>query len=357
MDPLSTKSKERLSAYAKTADLTLRKYFEENKSTPDQSPVFQKVYDHIAEHCLRGGKRLRGSLIVAGYELFGGTDIDMITKVSIASEIAHTALLIHDDVIDQDALRRGGITTHQLFAKDSNKEGEASKYHYGESVAICAGDIALLTSPQIILNSDFPSDLKCKAAVYFLKGLVTTGYGEMLDVYLEDLGLATEEEIKNLHHLKTGVYTYLNPLGVGAILAGATDEKVAEFSKYCSLSGVSFQIQDDILGLFGDEEKMGKSNSSDIKEGKITLLYLKATEDSKVYERIKQLWGKKDINDAEISEVKKIIIDSGSLDYSINLSKRLAQEAVSSLPSNNQYNQGAIDYLKGLAMYLIDRKL
>lgn len=355
MNSNSIASKTRLVEYAKTADGVLKSYFANNNSTPSQNHIFQKVYEHIAEHCLRGGKRLRGSLVVAGYELFGGEDANEILNVSIASEIAHTALLIHDDVIDQDSMRRGGITTHQLFATTS-MQNEGMHKHYGESIAICAGDVALLTAPQIILDSKFPSEYKIKAALYFLKGLVTTGYGEILDVYLEDLGEATEDDIKALHHLKTGVYTYLTPLGVGSILAGASDEQVKAFDKYSSLSGISFQIQDDILGLFGDESKMGKSNSSDIKEGKITLLYLKAVENNSAAKRINELWGKKDISDSELDEVKKIITETGSLNYSIEFSKKLALEAVDSLP-NGQYNQTAMDYLKGLAQYLVEREI
>lgn len=355
MNPISIHSKARLVEYAKAADQVLTSYFANNNSAPSKTQIFNEVYKHIAEHCLRGGKRLRGSLVVAGYELFGGQDADEILKTSIASEIAHTALLIHDDVIDQDSMRRGGITTHQLFARAS-KQDEGAHMHYGESIAICAGDVALLTAPQIILDSKFPAEYKIKSALYFLKGLVTTGYGEILDVYLEDLGGSTEEDIKALHHLKTGVYTYLTPLGVGSILAGASEEQVKAFDKYCSLSGISFQIQDDILGLFGDESKMGKSNSSDIKEGKITLLYLKAIENEVAKKRIGELWGKKDINESELAEVKKMIIDTGSLNYSVELSKKLASEAVESLPKG-QYDQKAMDYLQGLAQYLVEREI
>jgi geranylgeranyl pyrophosphate synthase len=349
------KSKERLVEYAKIVGGVLNNYFELNRSANDQSPIFIDVYNHIAEHCLRGGKRLRGSLVVAGYELFNGKDIEEITKVSIASEIAHTALLIHDDVIDQDSVRRGGVTTHQFFAQKSNQKDQA-KEHFGESVAICAGDIALLTAPQIILDSRFAAELKVKAAGYFLRGLVTTGYGEILDVAMEDTKIANEDEIKNLHHLKTGVYTYLTPLGVGATLAGATSEQIEKFNTYCSLSGISFQIQDDILGLFGDEQKTGKSNSSDIKEGKITLLYLKALESQAHSKRISELWGKKDINSDELEEVKRIITETGSLNYSIELSKSLAMKAANSLPKG-EYNQSAMEYLEGLAQYLVEREI
>lgn len=355
-------AKERLTSYANKVQPILEQYFDNELSQVPESrdDIFHTTLKHIKEHCLRHSKRLRGSLVVCGYELFGGQDMEEILRVSIANEITHTALLIHDDIIDQDNIRRGGQSSHKYFqGLSSSKDNE----HFGRSLAICAGDIALLTGPKIILDSKFQTDLKLNAAKILLQGLISTGYGEIFDVYMEDRKILSQEDVYFLHQYKTGIYTYQTPLLVGAALAQEGNDKHKQFEEYCYKAGIAFQLQDDILGVFGDSSKTGKSSDSDIKEGKITLLYLKTIENlmdnsPKEMERLKSLWGQRDITTSEVEWIKGTILKSGAYDHSITTSKDLAKEAAESIKNiEGIVNKSALDYLEGIALYMVEREL
>lgn len=197
----------------------------------------------------RGGKRIRGTLVKLGYEIVGGglhlrgekNALHLggeITKVGAALEILHSAILIHDDIIDQSPTRRGLPSLYKALGGG----------HYGISQAIGLGDIGLYLPIQIIADSNFPDEFKNKALSYLSKTIVNTGWGEVLDVDLvNQKGKIPEEDIILLYKLKTAQYTISGPLILGAILAGAEEQLVRALEEFGENAGIAFQIQDDIL--------------------------------------------------------------------------------------------------------------
>jgi len=360
-------ARRRLKKTAKKIDSKLQKYFDTQIKKPfgvsaAQKRISKDALEKIKDHCLRPAKRLRASLMIAGYQLLDGTNYDKILDASLSIELVHTALLIHDDIMDQDEIRRGDLTTHKQYERQHSQQlnhGEST--HYGISQALNTGDIALLLGHQILAQSDFEPEIRLKAVNRLLSGAIHTGYGQGFDMYLEAKGKAAETDIIDLHTAKTAIYTYENPLHIGAILANADKKTLNILSRFAIPAGIGFQLQDDILGLFGDPKKTGKAADSDLKQGKMTLLIRKAFQhaDSSQAKTLNKIWGHSDIRKADAQKAREIIIDTGSLDYSKSLSLKYAQKAQNSLQTmkNQGWNRDAIEYLSGIAQYMIERKL
>lgn len=252
-------------------------------------------------------------------KLAGG--LKKILPIALAVEIIHDFLLIHDDIIDQSDRRRGKSTIHKRY-------GKLFGSHYGISQAIILGDIACFEAFKLIDMADFEDDLKIAAQKRLLVTLIETGYGEALDVeYVYKK--PTFSAIWQMTQAKTATYSFVGPLTCGAILGKVKKAQLESLVTLGLAAGTAFQLHDDILGLFGDEEVIGKSVLSDLREGKNTLLIYKAKELAKADARrvLDRLWGKRDANFDELQKVKKIITDSGALAWCESEQERLIRSA------------------------------
>jgi geranylgeranyl diphosphate synthase type I len=317
-----------------------------------QKTLVRKILSHAKEHNLRPAKRLRAAFVYYGY-LLGQKGIDeRILAPMRAVELVHTALLIQDDVMDQDEIRRGKLTTHKYF--------ENGDKHYGESVAYCLGDAVLTLGFEELLKAEFDKKLVNQAAIKMMRGITNTVYGQVYDISLEKYGNWKEDDIMALHKAKTAIYTYENPLFIGAILGGVNDSVLGILHRYSMAGGAAFQIQDDILGMFGDSQKTGKSESSDLLQGKVTLLTVKTLKlGSPVQkEALTKVWGKRKAKKYEIEAAKKAIVDCGALEYSKKVSINLAKEAAKIAESLNQkkVNIEAVEFIRGIAEYMVNRE-
>lgn len=249
-----------------------------------------------------GGKRLRAMLVLLGYRLAGNRDENLeIYKAAAAYEIFQTAILIHDDVIDASELRRGKPTVHVALGND----------HLAESNAICLGDFGIFLSQKVLSKLDVESDVLVRAMRIYNKTLMNTIAGELLDVNSPYSKHVSKDRILNIAYLKTAWYTIIGPMLLGAILGGAGDEltlKIEEFGKHV---GIAFQLKDDILGIFGEENVVGKSITSDISEKKLTLLYLYVLEEGNMeqLEIFNAYYGKQDVTEKECNIIKDIMTD------------------------------------------------
>lgn len=268
-----------------------------------------------------GGKRLRGVLVKLGYELAGGdTNNKEILKPAAAFEIFQTAILAHDDVIDLSPLRRGKPTIYKALGGD----------HYGISQAICVGDVGFFLAFRVIADSNFSSEYKTKAFQSFMKSMLETALGQMLDVSLSRPNIEkNEHDAMTISELKTARYTITGPLQLGAILAGVSEKLLDQLDKLGTNLGIAYQIQDDILGIFGLEEELGKSVTSDIEEGKNTLLITKALENSDKEQRqfLKDCYGKGKISGDKVKRVKEIFEETKALDYAKQKAEELVKQS------------------------------
>ena len=204
---------------------------------------------------LTRGKRIRGALVTLGYRAARGKDIGRILDTSLFIELFQTAALIHEDIMDEDPMRRGLPSFHVHFATASLEKNKEKRNHYGESLAICAGDVGYFLAMEHLAVSSFVPTVVQKAMAMFTNYIIRVGYGQTLDVQSGLGGSMTEQEVLTIYMLKTAEYSGALPLLVGAALAGCIDTKKLDALKIYGMAlGWAFQIHDDILGLFGDEK-------------------------------------------------------------------------------------------------------
>jgi geranylgeranyl diphosphate synthase type I len=308
---------------------------------------------------LSGGKRLRPAFMCWGYIAGGGKDREKILKTSISIELVHNFLLMHDDVIDHGKKRHGVETINSKYAKMGRLFfDQKGAEHFGNSMALIFGDMVSAESSQIIYTSDFPADLIVKALNQVQTIVSQTVVGEIQDVYMDVSGKTSESSILEMYRNKTARYTIEGPLNLGAILAGADGKILKVLSAYALPLGVAFQIQDDILGIFGSEKKLGKEVGLDIQEGKKTLMLIKAqefgTREQKTF--LRKVLGKKNISRAEIKKFQEIMIASGALKYVQTLAASLAIKAKKSLVQAD-IDPETKDFLLSIADYMVERKV
>lgn len=295
----------------------------------------------------KGGKRLRGILVKLGYELAHGRGGEII-QPAVAFEVFQTAILAHDDIMDRSALRRGKPTIYQILGGD----------HYGISQAICLGDIGFFLAVKLIGESDFPDERKNRAICSFANTTLTTALGQMLDVAIPHDGTKdrAEEEALTIFKLKTARYTIVGPMILGAILGGADQKLLDNIKAFGEALGIAFQIQDDILGVFGDEESLGKSVTSDIEEGKNTLLVTQALKKASPAQRkiLKKYYGRGNVGSRGLIAVRQVFVSTGSLDYSRQQALKYVSQAKKIIPRITQSAKYA-RLLSEMADFLVER--
>lgn len=349
--------------WSKEVDSFLASYFarrarEVKKATPLAADLITDFADFIS-----GGKRLRAGLVRLGYEVFGGKDPEKVLPIAAATEVLHGAYLVHDDIIDSDLVRHNKPTIHaryeaRLRHKMSQEKIKGNKaLHYGESIGIMVGDIAFFEAIKLVFSSNLASGTKEKIAKELLDVAITTGFGEALDIDLPHRDIFTEQDVLTIHNLKTAYYTYFGPLMYGAFAAGAPIQKILAVKEYALPLGLAFQLQDDILGMFGDEKTIGKSADSDIKQGKNTLLYVEALKIAPSRDRafLRRVWGNPQITVKELGEARRIIKDSGSMDYSVQMARDLVESAKRAIPRLTT-NKELQNVLETLADYTVGRE-
>jgi geranylgeranyl pyrophosphate synthase len=185
-----------------------------------------------------------------------------------------------------------------------------------------------------------------------------TAIGEIIDVEIPfSKSEITEKDATIISLYKTARYTFTGPLQIGAVLAGASENDLANLKQFGDNLGVAFQIQDDILGIFGSVDETGKSNISDIQEGKVTLLaaYAYKTGTPEQQKQLKKLYGKADLNPGEVEQVKQILQESGALDRSYKSALEYTKSAISKI-YDLKIDQDYKKILKELADFLMERK-
>lgn len=221
---------------------------------------------------VKQGKMVRAFLISRAYSFFRDDQPEDILKAGGAVELAHTGLLIQDDVIDRDTMRRGMAAIHVQYRQQAEQSGHDEPGHYGESMANCLGDTAFFLGFRLLCELEASGGISRKVCRHYCEALADVGLGEMRDIEMAFSNReVSKEEVLEMYRQKTARYTFSLPLAIGAELAGEDSQTVSTLKSIGEDIGVIFQIKDDELGLFGDPEKTGKPVGSDLEEKKKTL--------------------------------------------------------------------------------------
>ena len=354
-----------LENYKAIVDSELEKFFDNKiEEIGDPDNPYSTVISFLKEYTLRGGKRIRPAFTYYGNLLFTEADscLEDVIEASIVHELKQAYYLIHDDITDKSDERRGGPSMHKMLEEwyiQQNGISPEEAIDHGMSMAIFAGDLANSFAYDTVSQTGL-AVAKKNAAIEILNNTdLDTLHGQVLDILSGiEPEMLTEKKLLNIHLLKSAKYTIESPLLIGAELAGASKEQLKILSDYALPLGKAFQVQDDNLGLFGDEEKLGKPADSDLKEGKKTLLMIKALEKADALERnvIYYCLGNQDIDPEMIEDVRDIVKSTGSLDYSVNLAKDLISESKEQLELLEDVNQEAKEFLLAFADYMLERK-
>lgn len=305
---------------------TLAGFLKNQKKSSGDVPWISDVTDRLIDFT-RNGKMLRGSLILFSVLAAGGRLTKGILHVAAAFELFHAGLLIHDDVMDRDEYRRGRPALFMQYAALGKKKGIADPRRFGESMAICAGDIAFYWAINLINGSGVP---RVKEILnLFTAEMGNVALGQMADVqYGSSPQMPAEWEIRDVYKYKTARYTFVLPLLIGAIIAGDSKNAVS-YERLGEALGILFQMKDDELGLFGDTGEIGKPTGSDLREGKRTVLhhYLLSSLRGKDLKRFRSILGNPRSGASAVKWVRDIAGRSGAQDKSQKKMSALARSA------------------------------
>ncbi len=307
----------------------------------------------------RGGKRLRGALVMNTYEMLGGGNRQLALRAALAIEIIHTYLLIIDDICDRSLMRRGGPTAHVMLTERHRQlrlKGDSE--HFGLSQAINVAILGAHLAQRELTQLPTTDSSKLEVLHDLNSALITTIHGQINDLYNQSVQEVNESEVKQTLAWKTTDYSFKNPLQMGAILAQAGPESGGLLDEYAGHAGLAFQISDDILGTFGSSFESGKSAHDDMKEGKITILVSRALEraDSQQRQALLKALGNQQLTPADLEKCRQIIEATGALDYARRVVHKHAAEAVQVLDSApDSWSPGGVMFMRELARFITER--
>jgi geranylgeranyl diphosphate synthase type I len=280
-----------------------------------------------------GGKRLRPSMLLIAAEACGG-DVSLLYPAAVSIELIHNFTLIHDDIMDNADVRRGQQAVHKLW---------------GESGAILAGDTLYSKAFQVLGMTTARPELILGAMNMLSRTCTDICEGQWLDLEFEERERVSEGEYMEMIEKKTGVL-YGASACMGALLAGASEEKVRAMDEFGRMTGMGFQLQDDVIDLTAPEKVSGKRRGGDLIEGKKTLIMIHAfANDVKV-----DVFGRKDATPEQIEKAILVLQKSGSIEYARSRAEEMVikgKQALNVLPDSE-----AKTLLLDLADYMIMRR-
>ena len=301
--------KKELARMSKELDAPIQKYIKNEK--PDNLIEASRQYPYA------GGKRMRPAIAIVAARAVGG-DGKKAVPFAVAIEYIHNFTLVHDDLMDGDEVRRGMTTSH---------------IKYGMATAILAGDALFAKAFDIIAELDVPDSVLRKVLKITSEAVWDLARGQQMDVNNENGEEVSMDEYIETIRLKTSVLFAASAAG-GAMIGGADDKTVKAIHEYAMLLGVAFQMFDDVLGIMGDPKKTGKSAGNDIRKGKSTVMVthaLKNIKDAKTMKKFRSVLGKIDASEEEIQSVRKILEDTGSIKFALDLADDYTNKALSKL--------------------------
>lgn len=300
---------------------------------------------------LAPAKRIRPTFCHWGNVAAGGrADDTRVVDAGAALELLQAFALIHDDVMDGSAVRRGRRTAHLSFADDHSLGGwRGEPRRYGEGVAILIGDLAHVYADHLMLEAP-------EAARNVWDTLrIELNAGQYLDLQGAARGETDRTRTRRIARYKSGKYTVERPLHLGAALGGALDRLGPTLSAYGEPLGEAFQLRDDLLGAFGETAHTGKPVGDDLREGKPTTLLAEGLARADDPQRvILDSAGSDDLDDDGVAAIQDVLVDVGARRAIETRVDALADEATGALDPN-LLDGDVVDALRELAWYVAHR--
>ncbi len=315
----------------------------------------------LVDFVLAGGKRLRPAFAYWGWRALAdgpaaGDVPDDVLRVCAALELLHACALVHDDVIDDSATRRGRPTVHMYFTALHKARGwHGSPERFGRSAAILLGDLSLVWADDIVAGIGLPVAAHRRVQRVWSDIRTEVLGGQYLDIVAESSGADSIDSAMRVNMFKTASYTVSRPLQLGAAAAADRPDVQTVFHEAGTDLGIAFQLRDDVLGVFGDPSVTGKPAGDDLRSGKRTVLLAEAVEladnaDAPAAKLLRTSIGTA-LTDEQITELCAVIESVGALaavEKRIDMLTRRAMAALTSAPIQAQAKAGLTE-LAGLA--------
>jgi len=293
-----------ITAFKKLFDQRLQRFFVQKQAEAQKvSGEYAVLVRYLAKYTLAGGKRLRPFLLCRGRRIVGAKSSVKANQAGLALELFHNFALIHDDIMDGADSRRGQPTLHQQLTQwHQQKKWRGDSQEFGVGMAILGGDMLFTWADELINGLDN----KAVSRLYHkMKSELMIGQAE--DMFLSKINKTpSRSRIINTAILKSARYSVEKPLLLGAAVVGQEKKFHSFFQTLAEPLGLAFQLRDDVLGVFGQQSKIGKSVSSDITEGKMTLLIHYALKYGIIPKKLlRKTWGNEKATSRDVAEFKK----------------------------------------------------
>lgn len=324
-------------------EMTLADYLGRRRlDAAEVHPSFADAAEVLTGFVLDGGKRIRPTFAWWGWRGAGGdptsaraggdptsagaggdpTDsgTDTVLRAVSALELVQACALVHDDLMDHSATRRGKPTVHVEFAGRHRGHGwYGPPENYGAAAAILLGDLALAWADDMLNDSGMTEDQRSRVRPVWAAMRTEVLGGQFLDAWSQASGDESEEAAMRVNRFKTAAYTVERPLLLGAALAGAPTALVEGYRGFGADIGVAFQLRDDMLGVFGDPAETGKPAGDDLREGKRTLLMALALDAARrsgrtaAIEALTAALGNQDLDVSTLERAREVLHDLGAV--------------------------------------------
>jgi len=283
-------------------------------------PFMAKVYSDFEEFVLRRGKRLASCSTLLTYQGYTSRIDENILNVCVGIEIYRHCILVHDDLVDMDSLRRGGGTLHKTFAENYDSR-------FGEGAAIFLGNIAYAMASRAIVGSGFPEEKVATSLLLLSDGYREVNESQILDLLFEYKDVDIEEW--RIMASKRAASLFKVTILTGAILGGAPKSDLRILEEAATNIGYSFDIQDDIIDTFANKEQYGRTPCGDIILGKkpLHVVYALNSANQERARTLRNLVGKKQLTPRNIDQIRTVIRESGALEAAKEMSRKHAEEA------------------------------
>ncbi|MFL9653025.1 polyprenyl synthetase family protein [Streptomyces sp. PB17] len=256
------------------------------------------------------GKRLRAAFCYWGWRAAGQPESDALLRAAASMELVHAAAVVHDDLIDDSDLRHGLPTAHVALEAVLGRDGRTGARRAARSLAMLVGDHLMVLAGRMFTDSGLPAAYLARARDLWAALARELVAGECLEILHTGGPPDTGTSLKVVRY-KTAKYTVEHPLLIGGLLAGAAPALRDTYRAYGLPLGEAFQLRDDLLGLFGDQERTGKAALDDLRSGRPTALLAETWKaaDASQRERLRSLLGRDDLDATHLRDVRRLMLE------------------------------------------------
>lgn len=295
----------------------LRRRFSERSSAAEPyGTEFVALWHAAAEHAI-GGKLIRPRLLIELLRSLTpsgltGAEVERAVDIAVHVELLHFAFLLHDDVIDGDLVRRRRPNLIGSLVERRSAEPAEPALHWARSSAILMGDLLLASAVLGFARADVSSTVRARLLTLLEQTIFETVAGEHTDIGLSDGIIAPDlRTILSTSAYKTATYSFVLPLRAAAVLADSSPASEEQFTAIGRHLGLAYQLQDDLLSVFGDPDAHGKDAFSDLREGKETAIIAYARMTGH-WPRIELRFGSLDLSEADAADIRDRLRECGA---------------------------------------------